>query len=91
MKKNKKRYQNKKLSLNLLYKATRDGGLSSNFHQKCDKKVQQLVFIKTTEGEIFGGYTKEGYRSRDAYVTDDNGFAFSLSNKKNYIPKKRKK
>ena len=54
-------------------------------------KVQQLVFIKTTEGEIFGGYTKEGYRSRNDYATDDNGFAFSLSNKKIYNPKKGKK
>ena len=44
--------------------------------------MQQLIFIKTTEGEIFGGYTKEGYRSRNESIKDSNAFVFSLSKKK---------
>jgi hypothetical protein len=86
--KNNKKYKDKTISLNLLYKATRDGGLSSDFHKKCDGKVQQLIFIKTTEGEIFGGYTKEGYRSRNESIKDSNAFVFSLSKKKIYNSKK---
>ena len=86
--KNNNKYKDKAISLNLLYKATRDGGLSSDFHKKCDGKVQQLIFIKTTEGEIFGGYTKEGYRSRNDSIKDSNAFVFSLSKKKIYHSKK---
>ena len=88
--KNNKKYKDKTISLNLLYKATRDGGLSSDFHKKCDGKVQQLIFIKTTEGEIFGGYTKEGYRSRNESIKDINAFVFSLSKIKFIILEKTK-
>lgn len=86
--KNNKKYKNKTITLTLLYKARRDGGLSSDFHNKCDGKVQQLIFIKTTEGEIFGGYTKEGFRSRDDSIKDENAFVFSLSSKKIFNSKK---
>ena len=50
--------------------------------------MKQLIFIKTTEGEIFGGYTKEGYRSRNDSIKDSNAFVFSLSKKKIYHSKK---
>lgn len=38
--------------MKLLFKATRDGQHCSKFHNKCDNRIQQLVFIKTTKGEI---------------------------------------
>ena len=76
--------QNKKIVMKLLFKATRDGQHCSNFHSKCDKKVQQLIIIKTTKGEIFGGYTEEGFRSRNDIITDNNAFVFSFSTKKIY-------
>ena len=59
--KNTSKLQNKKISFNLLFKAIKDGQNSSDFHKKCGGKVQQLTFIKTTEGEIFGGYKKLGF------------------------------
>ena len=68
--------KDKKISFNLLFKATRDGQNAYDFHRKCDGKVQQLVFIKTTKGEIFGGYTEVGYRSRDSSAKDNNSFFF---------------
>ena len=80
--KNEKKYKNKKISLNLLFKATRDGQNSSDFHKKCDGKVQQLFFIKTTEGEIFGGYTKIGFKSRKEYIQDNNSFCIFFLKKK---------
>lgn len=79
--------QNKKITMKLLFKATRDGQNCSNFHSKCDNKVQQLVFIKTTKGEIFGGYTEEGFRSRNDSLVDNNAFVFSFSTKKIYNAK----
>ena len=51
-------------------------------------KVQQLVFIKTTEGEIFGGYTKVGFRNRGNAYKDNKAFVFSCFNKKIYNIKK---
>ena len=80
--------KNKKISFNLLFKATTDGQLASDFHKKCDGKVQQLIFIKTTEGETFGGYTKVGFRNRGNAFKDNNAFVFSCYNKKIYNIKK---
>ena len=76
--------------MNLLFKATRDGEESLDFHSKCDEKVQQLIFIKTTKGEIFGGYTEEGFRSRNNSIKDSKAFVFSFSTKKIYNAKKDK-
>ena len=86
--KNTPRLKNKKIFFNLLFKATIDGQLASDFHKKCDGKVQQLVFIKTTEGEIFGGYTKIGFRNRGKAFQDNNAFIFSLFTRKIYNIKK---
>ena len=49
------------LSLNktwkLLYRSSRDGVLSSDFHSKCDNVSGTLTVIKTQNSNIFGGYT----------------------------------
>ena len=76
--------QNKKIMMKLLFKATKDGITSASFHKKCDRKVQQLIFIKTTKGEIFGGYTEKGFRSRNSYIDDNNAFLFSFLTRKIY-------
>ena len=76
--------KNKQITFNPLFKATRDGNKSSDFHKKCDGKVQQLIFIKTTKGETFGGYTEIGFRSRGGNYEDNNSFIFSFSTKKIY-------
>ena len=80
--KNDIKLQNKKIFMKLLFKATKDG--STSFHKKCDRKVQQLIFIKTTKGEIFGGYTEKGFRSRNSYIDDNNAFLFSFLTRKIY-------
>ena len=84
LKNSNKRLINKTIFLKLLFKATNDGQNASDFHNKCDGKVQQLIFIKTTEGEIFGGYTKIGFRSRGNAIKDNNAFIFSFVTKKIY-------
>jgi hypothetical protein len=43
----------------LLYRATRDGFGAKDFHQKCDDFNNTLVVIKSTEGNIFGGFTSK--------------------------------
>ena len=41
----------------LLFKASRDGYKSYDFHQKCDGNNYTLTFILTKEGRRFGGFT----------------------------------
>ena len=49
-----------------------------------------MVFIKTVKGEVFGGYTSIGYKSRGSDYKDEKSFLFSLTNKKIYNSKKGK-
>ncbi len=77
------KFSNKKLSLNLLYRATRDGEIET-FHQNCDNKNDELVIIKTKKGIIFGGYTEIGFKNTGDYIKDENAFVFSYSKQKIY-------
>ena len=79
-----KNEENSKISFNLLFKAAKDGENASDFHRICDGKSQQLIFIKTKNEEIFGGYTKIGFNSRGKYCKDNNAFVFSISKKTIY-------
>ena len=48
----------------LLYRGSRDGWLSSDFHKHCDNKGPTVTLIKvvTTGGKyIFGGYTDQSW------------------------------
>lgn len=67
---------------NLIYRASRDGFQSNDFHSKCDNKKNTLVVIKSTNGNIFGGYTQQNW-SGNQYKCDKNAFMFSLVNKEN--------
>lgn len=48
----------------LLYRGSRDGWLSSNFHKHCDNKGATVTLIKAvvnTKEYIFGGYTDQSW------------------------------
>ena len=45
----------------LVYRATRDGDLSSDFHKKCDKIGENIVLVKTNNNHRFGGFTKNNW------------------------------
>ncbi len=67
----------------LIYQATRDGFGVSTFHSKCDNKPNTLSLIRSTNGNIFGGYTEQSWSGSGQYKTDRNAFIFSLINKQN--------
>jgi len=67
----------------MIYQATRDGFASSTFHSKCDNKPNTLVIIRSTSGNVFGGYTEQSWSGDSGYTTDPNAFIFSLINKQN--------
>ena len=71
------------ISYDLLYKATKDGDKSENFHSKCDNIENTLVIIKTTNGKIFGGFTTKLW-NHSGHVKDPLAFVFSINNQKIY-------
>ena len=44
--------------LNLLYRASRDGWLASDFHMRCDFRGPTVSFIRSSKGFVCAGYAK---------------------------------
>ena len=71
---------------NLIYRASKDGFEAINFHSKCDDKLNTLIIIKSTNDNVFGGYTEQTWYqigNYGNYKADPNSFLFSLINKLN--------
>jgi hypothetical protein len=66
----------------LLYRASSHGFSSQNFHSHCDNKANTLTVIKTTNGNIFGGFTQQTWEG-SGYKIDNNAFLFGLVNQEN--------
>ncbi|CAF0926348.1 unnamed protein product [Brachionus calyciflorus] len=64
----------------LVYRATHDGFSAASFHQKCDNISPTLTIIKTTNGEVLGGYTVQAWDSSSSKKCDPYAFIFSLIN-----------
>ena len=67
-------------SLNLIYRASRDGFRAIDFHSKCDNTFNTLTLIKTKKSYIFGGYTSLKWSETDTRL-DNKAFLISLENK----------
>ena len=72
-----------KQNFRLLYRGSRDGFNSLDFHANCDGIKNTLTIIKTTEDYIFGGYTGAAWDCSGNYIEDTSTFIFSLKNYKN--------
>ena len=67
----------------LLYRASQDGFASKRFHSKVDKKLNTFIVIKSTSGNVFGGFTERDWSPSAFYEKDANAFLFSFINKNN--------
>ena len=72
----------------MLYQGSRDGFKTSNFHSRCDGKPNTLTIVKSSNGNIFGGFTSIPWESieydeENGYMYDFCAFLFSLVNKEN--------
>jgi len=69
-----------------IYQASLHGFAAAQFHSKVDGKLGSLSIIKSTNGNIFGGFTKLSWGSSQggAYYNDPSSFIFSLTNQKNF-------
>jgi hypothetical protein len=57
----------------LLWRGSRDGFKSSDFHRLCDGHHNTLTVILDTEGNIFGGFTPSEWESRIWNQKDGDG------------------
>ena len=77
---------NRNFLAELLFRKTRDGSESKDFHKKCDNQGITIVFIETKEKYKFGGYTELGWEGSGG-KKDKSNFLFSLNKKEKYISK----
>ena len=86
-----KYFNNKNIFYELIFRATKDGGNSTAFHQKCDGISKTITIIKTIKGLKFGGYINKKWNNNGVWIKDDeNCFIFYLDFKKIYNPIKGK-
>jgi predicted nucleic acid-binding Zn-ribbon protein len=76
--------ENKKIIINLLYKASVDGDKASIFHEKCDKAKSTIVLVETLNGKRFGGFTTCSWAGNCEDKNDPQAFIFSLDKMKTY-------
>ena len=81
---NKINKENKKIIINLLYKATADSDKASVFHEKCDKAKNSIVLVETENGMRFGGYTTCSWSGNCVDKIDPEAFIFSFDKMKTY-------
>ena len=60
-------FQNKEIKYQLLYKGTKNGDKSLNFHTRVDGIKNTLTLVKTKKGIRFGGFTSEIWNQIGGY------------------------
>ena len=72
--------------LELLYRGTKDGMTSNNFHNICDNQGPTITIFQSDIGNIFGGYASISWQNNGDYKSAPESFLFSLVNKYNVPP-----
>ena len=70
----------------LIFRGSKDGFKSKDFHSKCDGHSNTIVIVKIKNGNIVGGYASVEWESSSPfkYSRDDKSFLFSLTKNKIY-------
>lgn len=71
------------VTMQLLYRGSKDGFEASAFHEKCDFMDNTVVVVQSKEnGNVFGGYTAAPWKSPNSFqfVEDGQAFLFLLTN-----------
>ena len=76
--------EDKKIIINLLYKASVDSDRASAFHEKCDQAQNTIVLVETKNGKRFGGYTTCSWSGNCVDKNDPEAFIFSFDKMKTY-------
>jgi len=74
-------FSNSSLNLELIFNSSTDGYTASAWHSKCDNQGDTLTIVKTTNDEVFGGYTNIPWTSTDGNGKNNHAsFVFDLHN-----------
>ena len=77
--------ENKPKKIKLLLDSRIDGDLTQTFYNKCSGKYPTVVFVKTTKGHRFGGYSSIPWKNLNGgFAEDEKNFIFSLDKQKKY-------
>jgi hypothetical protein len=76
--------ENKRIIINLLYKASADSDSAAVFHNKCDEANNTIVLVETKDGKGFGGYTTKSWKGNCVEKPDPEAFIFSFDKMKTY-------
>ena len=76
-------FEKKPTKFNKLLDSKIDGDSTNAFENKCAKKCPTMVFVKTTNGYRFGGFTTILW-TKGSYGKDNKAFLFSLDRKEKY-------
>jgi hypothetical protein len=68
--------------MKLIYKSSKHGSSSTNFHMNCDNQGPTLILIQTIDMFKFGGYSAKSWESDSGYLTDSQCFLFSLNRRR---------
>ena len=75
-------------SMELIYRGTRDGMTSNDFHNKCDNKGKTICLFLNEKDNIFGGYSSIPWQNSGRDKTANDCFLFTLTNIYNTEPTK---
>ena len=68
----------------LLYRATRDGWSTNNFHKKIDTYSNTILLVHTEHNNIFGGFTSLTWNKKYGWQSDKKAFLILIRSSKNY-------
>ena len=66
--------------MELLYRGSRDGSTSKDFHDRCDNKGPTICLYKNDKDYIFGGYASISWNNSGGYHSASESFIFTLTN-----------
>lgn len=79
-----KEWIGKNFSACLLFSLSKNGAEPSELHRLCDNKGPTIIFIETTKGYKFGGYTELEWDQNNSPKNDNSTFLFSINNREKY-------
>ena len=61
-----------------MYRGSRDGWMSKDFHSLCDNKGATITLIKTDDGWVCGGFTSLSWDTSGSWKCDQLSMLFSV-------------
>ncbi|TNV81054.1 hypothetical protein FGO68_gene2332 [Halteria grandinella] len=61
----------------LQYRGSADSFAARSFHKKCDRLKNSLTIVRTTEGNIIGGFSTQNWKGK-GWKQDENAWLFNI-------------